>query len=107
MAEITKASLAMRPNLGELRENYNIRLRCKLGREDRLNARTSTGRRNALAYMAIVRGIFGLGYPHIVKWLTPMDKDAFFVVMAGVVFGARYIWKSKDRIVSMCRRILS
>jgi hypothetical protein len=24
--------------------------------------------------------------------------DAFFVVMAGVVFGAWYIWKSKDRL---------
>ena len=98
LAEITKASLVMRPNLGELWDDYNNRLRRKLGREDRLKARTSTGRRNALAYMGIVGGIFGLGYPHVVKWLTPMDKDLFFIVMAGVVFGAWMIWKSKDRL---------
>ncbi|ACV58228.1 type II secretion system F family protein [Alicyclobacillus acidocaldarius] len=98
LAKATEEATKYHADLAELWLKYREQIERDEDKRRKLRAKTLAGRRNGLIYAGIVVSMFGLAYPRVQRYMTPLAHIGFWVVLLIMLTCTWVIWRTGEVI---------
>ncbi|MCL6445417.1 MAG: hypothetical protein K6T83_18490 [Alicyclobacillus sp.] len=98
LAKATEEATKYHADLAELWLKYREQIERDEDKRRKLRAKTLAGRRNGLIYAGIVVSMFGLAYPRVQRYMTPLAHTGFWLVLFLMLTCTWIIWRTGEVI---------
>lgn len=98
LAKATEEAVKYHADVAELWLKFREQIERDEEKRRRLRAKTLAGRRNGLIYAGIVVSMFGLAYPRVQSYMTPLAHVGFWIVLFIMLSCTWAIWRTGEGI---------